>query len=303
MKLRRRFFESFIYIFMIITLVINMPTSISTWDNHPESEDVNVNQSLGSKIEQQNSETNKNNEQGKSAPTRYDKQKMDNFRSLFSSGKVTILMYHNITDGEEDYMSVHKDKFREQMKFIKDNGYNVISLDDLYAYYTEGTPIDDKSIIITFDDGYWNNYMNAYPVLKEFGFKATLFMITSMIDQKLYLNKDRLREMDANGFSIQSHTVSHLELNKMSYDQQFYELSESKKILEDILGKEIKYISFPYGQFNKDTIMITRKLNYNLAMGTVPEKAIRRNGLYNLNRIAVFGNTNIKQFEELLNKK
>ncbi|MPM30047.1 hypothetical protein SDC9_76589 [bioreactor metagenome] len=227
---------------------------------------------------------------------------MDNFRSLFSSGKVTILMYHNITDGKEDYMSVHKDKFKEQMQFIKDNGYNVISLDELYSYYTEGTPISDKSIIITFDDGYWNNYMYAYPVLKEFGFKATLFMITSMIDQKLYLNKDRIREMDANGFSIQSHTVNHLELNKMSYEEQLYELNQSKKTLEDLLGREVKYISFPYGQFNKETIMITRKLNYKLAMGTVREKAIRKNGLYNLNRIAVFGNTDIKQFEELLNK-
>lgn len=302
MKLGRRIFESFIYISMIIVLVMNMPTCISTWDNHLKSEDIKVNQSLGNKVEQENNNFNKKNESAKGSTARYDKEKMDNFRSLFSSGKVTILMYHNITDGKEDYMSVHKDKFKEQMQFIKDNGYNVISLDELYSYYTEGTPISDKSIIITFDDGYWNNYMYAYPVLKEFGFKATLFMITSMIDQKLYLNKDRIREMDANGFSIQSHTVNHLELNKMSYEEQLYELNQSKKTLEDLLGREVKYISFPYGQFNKETIMITRKLNYKLAMGTVREKAIRKNGLYNLNRIAVFGNTDIKQFEELLNK-
>jgi len=88
----------------------------------------------------------------------------------------------------------------------------------------------------------------------------------------------------------------------MSYEEQLYELNQSKKTLEDLLGREVKYISFPYGQFNKETIMITRKLNYKLAMGTVREKAIRKNGLYNLNRIAVFGNTDIKQFEELLNK-
>lgn len=281
---------------------MNMPTSISTWDNHPKIENIKVNKSLGNKVQHKDDNLNKKNESGRGYPAGYNKEKINNFRSLFSSGKVTILMYHNITDGQEDYMSVHKDKFREQMQFIKDNGYNVISLDELYAYYIKGTPISDKSIIITFDDGYWNNYMYAYPVLKEFGFKATLFMITSMIDQKMYLNKDRIREMDANGVSIQSHTVNHLELNKMPYEKQLYELRESKKVLEDILGKKIEYISFPYGQFNKETIMITRKLNYKLAMGTVREKAIRKNGLYNLNRIAVFGNTDIKQFEELLNK-
>lgn len=303
MKLGRRIFESFIYIFIIIVLVMNIPTCISTWDNHLKSEDIKLNQALGNKVEQENNSFNKKNESAKGSTAGYDKEKMDSFRSLFSSGKVTILMYHNISEGQEDYMNVPKYKFKEQMQFIKDNGYNVIGFDDLYSYYTDGTPIDDKSIIITFDDGYLNNYIYAYPILKEFGFEATLFMITSKIDQKFYLSKDMIKEMDSNGINIQSHTVSHPELSKLSYEEQLYELSESKKVLENILGREISYVSYPYGQFNKSSIMIAKKLHYKLAMGTIPEKAKRRNGLYNLNRIGVLGNLSIDQFKQLLNRE
>lgn len=189
------------------------------------------------------------------------------------------------------------------MKCLKENGYNVISLNELYQYYTEGTPIPKNSVVITFDDGYENNYVYAYPILKEFGYKATIFVITSKINETGYMTTDQLKELDKNGVDIEAHTVTHPKLGLLPTEKQLYELKESKVALESMLGRDIKYVAYPYGEFNKDTIRIVSKLNYKLGVGTVCQKARKRDGIYQLSRTGVSGKINIKQFKELFNKK
>lgn len=215
----------------------------------------------------------------------------------------TILMYHYIHEFKENHLCMPREKFREQMRYLKENGYNIISLDELYSYYADGTPIPDNAVVITFDDGYDDNYYFAYPILKEMGFKATIFVITSKIDQPLYLSTAQLKELDKSGMSIESHTVNHPELVKLSYNEQLFELSRSKTALESILGKNIKYLSYPFGGYNTDTVRIAEDLNYKMGFATVPEKAKKSNGIYTQNRINVGGPIDIEKFKQLLNKK
>ena len=125
-----------------------------------------------------------------------------------NNNKIPILMYHSISYEKGNTVRVPKENFKEQMKYLKDNNYTTLNLDELYIYMKTGKIIPKKPIVITFDDGYKDNYTNAYPILKEFKLKATVFVITDTIDTaKNYLTSNEIKSMDANNIRIESHTA------------------------------------------------------------------------------------------------
>jgi peptidoglycan/xylan/chitin deacetylase (PgdA/CDA1 family) len=305
MKTYRYFFRSCAYIAILIATIWNLSNSVNIEDNQSQPiVTVEFNQQLSNKEEVLKEEyTRKKKTSFKKIAYGVESQESLTNSSSASEKGVTILMYHYTSEKNETYMSVPKEKFREQMKYLKENGYTVIGLDELYSSYNEGISIPDNAVIITFDDGYANNYLYAYPILKEFGFKATIFMITSKINEPQYLTERQLKELDKNGIAIESHTVSHPQLGHLTYLKQLEELKNSKLTLESILGRKIKYIAYPYGEFNKDTIIIANDLDYKMGVTTVPSKAKKSNGLYTLNRIAVRAPIDMQHFKTLLIKK
>ena len=96
-----------------------------------------------------------------------------------------------------------------------------------------------KSILITFDDGYKDNYTNAFPILKELNMNATIFVVSSLINGETSMTSQQIKEMSDYGIDIESHTVSHKRLSEMSYNEQLEELSKSKKEIEEITGKSV----------------------------------------------------------------
>jgi peptidoglycan/xylan/chitin deacetylase (PgdA/CDA1 family) len=219
-------------------------------------------------------------------------------------GRIPVLMYHSIDYEAGNELRIPKEKFREQMKYLKDNGFNTLSVDELYSHLTLGTELPQKPIVITLDDGYVDNYINAYPVLKEFNQKAVVFMITKTIDTDYnYLTTEQILEMDKNGMSIEPHTVNHPELDKLPYSQQKMELEDSKKALEKLLGREMKYIAYPYGKYNNDTLKIAEEVGYKMAFSTKSGLAEKSNGMYKLNRIYVSEKHNLEQFKSFVNMK
>lgn len=215
---------------------------------------------------------------------------------------IPILMYHYVDYSPTNEMCVPKEKFAEQMKFLKEDGYTTLSMDEVYDYFSNNAPIPEKPIVITFDDGYVDNYTNAYPILKQLGFKATIFDITSTIDtNNKFINSNQIKELDKNGIRIEAHTVTHPRLSKLSYDEQYKELRDSKKKLEGILGREVKYLAYPYGEYNDDTIKALEQLGYKVAVTTFYGRARKSDGFYNLSRHAVSSKYEIEHFKELLN--
>ncbi len=169
---------------------------------------------------------------------------------------VPVLYYHLIDDhlyGPYPSMFVSPKEFDKQMAYLKSNGYTVISLDEIEqaARYT-------KPAIITFDDGYADNYTNAYPILKKYNFKATIFLISGLIGKPGYLNKEEIGKMQ-DLVSFQSHTVSHPYLTKLSAKLQDYELAESQKEIEAIAGRKVDALAYPIGDYNRQVIDITRR--------------------------------------------
>jgi peptidoglycan/xylan/chitin deacetylase (PgdA/CDA1 family) len=215
---------------------------------------------------------------------------------------IPILMYHSIEYEKGNELRLPVEKFREQMKYLKDKNYTTLNLDELYNFLVNNKAIPEKSVVITFDDGYEDNYKNAYPILKEFGFNACIFVITSTIDNdKSYLTSNQLRQMDANGIEIESHTLNHNDLSKLSYKDQIDTLEKSKEYIERTLNKKVKYIGYPFGKWNEDTIKATKKLGYSMAFTTIGGWAQKEEGIYTLNRVYISSNFGISEFKRRLN--
>ena len=220
---------------------------------------------------------------------------------IYNSQSIPVLYYHSIAYEEGNELRIPKEKFRQQMQYLKDNGYTTLSLDEFYNFLTENTPIPNKSVIITFDDGYRDNYENAFPILKEFGYKAAVFVITSAIDkEKEFLTSDELKEMSNSNIDIESHTLNHDNLSSLDYDAQINTLKDSKEFLEEILQKEVKYIAYPYGEWNDDTLKAAKSAGYNMAFTTVGGWSNKNQGIYTLNRVYVSNNHNMDEFKRRL---
>lgn len=214
---------------------------------------------------------------------------------------VPVLMYHSISYEKNNDLRVPKELFDEEMKYIKDNGYRALTLDELYMYISNNQPAPPKSVVITLDDGYEDNYTNAYPILKKYGLNATVFVITDTVDRSSsYMTSAQLKELQNNGIDIESHTVGHDDLSKLSYDGQMKTLSGSKDFLEKLLGKSVKYLAFPSGKSNSYTEKACKDSGYAMTFTTLPGKARPEQGIYKLHRVRVSSETNINGFKYLI---
>lgn len=179
---------------------------------------------------------------------------------------VPVLYYHLINDnlyGPYPSMFVSPGEFDKQMNYLKSNGYTVIGLDEI-----EQAARYAKPVIITFDDGYEDNYTNAYPILKKYNFKATVFLISSFMGKPGYLNEGQIHEMQ-DLISFQSHTITHSYLTRLSAEEVDHELAESKRVIEALTGDRVDALAYPIGDYNQQVIEITRRY-YKYAVLMVP---------------------------------
>ena len=187
--------------------------------------------------------------------------------------KIPVLMYHSISD-DKSSLSVSPSKFLEQMKFLRKSGYNSINFNQIYEE-------NRKPIIITFDDGYKDNLINALPILKEYNFISTCFVVSDFIgesnkwDEKKrgYLYKELLTKKDLvewlkHGMSIGSHGKTHKSLTKLDQKQIRSEIYNSKNEIQDYFGTAIDTFSYPFGQINKFSADVVKEI-YNFGVTTV----------------------------------
>jgi peptidoglycan/xylan/chitin deacetylase (PgdA/CDA1 family) len=188
---------------------------------------------------------------------------------------IPILTYHRFAEDCSSPLCMPAKTFERQMQYLKENGYHVITAEDLVAFlgYRRGLP--QKSVLITMDDGYRSVYNIAYPILKKYGFKATLFIYTSFVGvSKMAITWVQLKEMRANGFTIGSHTIYHSDLTnpKEGESEQEHiarikqELNGSKKIIDQKLGQDTYFLAYPFGYYDQRSIQMAKEAGYKLAM-------------------------------------
>jgi peptidoglycan/xylan/chitin deacetylase (PgdA/CDA1 family) len=222
---------------------------------------------------------------------------------------VPVLAYHKFSKNVSDRMTVREDAFEEQMAFLKRNGYRVIRLDDLFDFLDRKRPIPRKSVVITFDDGWRSMYEIAYPILKRYGYPATLFVYTDLIHPgNATLDWGKIREMARNGIDIQCHSKTHRSLGKLEdeetlqayFDAVKAELVESAKIIKRQLNKDVKYMAYPFGDTNSLLIAVLRKLGFQGGLTVVRAGNPFFSDNFRVGRSMIYGNFDLKDFRSNL---
>jgi len=169
-------------------------------------------------------------------------------KRIFRKRRTIILTYHRINNNEIDTeITVSIDNFKRQIKYLRDH-FNIIAVNEHIGELNDGENNFRDNVAITFDDGYRDNYQNAFPILKKFNVPATIFLITEPENKKQMLNKDELLLMKEYDIVFGSHTVSHPVLNEIGINQVSVELYESKKYLEKMLKCKIDLLAYPKGK-------------------------------------------------------
>lgn len=219
--------------------------------------------------------------------------------SKLSDKGVPVLMYHSISTNPSNSLCVSEKDFAAQMEWLKSQNYHTITVEQLNNALTKGTALPEKPVLITFDDGYRDNYIAAWPILKQNGLVGTFFIISNAIVPSR-IDWDELKDLIKHGNSIGSHTVNHLDLRTLSESQQESELRDSKKIMEERLGIKIISFCYPAGKYNKTTLSLLKKHDYKMAFTTDSGRVHTGDDMLELSRVRISGGMSLSSFKYLL---
>jgi peptidoglycan/xylan/chitin deacetylase (PgdA/CDA1 family) len=222
---------------------------------------------------------------------------------------VPILVYHNLAPEAKGRMVMASKAFEEQMRYLKAQGYRVVSLREFIEFARLGRQLPRKSVVLTFDDGYKAFKTSAYPILKELGFTATLFVYTDYVGGgRNALSWAELRELQTEGFDVEAHSKTHGDLRKATgeTDAQFArrmqaELGDPPALFQRNIGKTTHVLAFPYGATDDDVTKKTREFGYIAAF------TVRREGnpsfVFPLrgNRSQIYSEMTLQDFARNLN--
>ncbi len=222
--------------------------------------------------------------------------------------QVPILMYHYVSIPPADADIYRKDlsiapaDFASHLDRLQADGYTTISLYDFAAHLAQGSVLPEKPVIISFDDGYRDNYTNAFPALAERNMTAMFFVVTDFIDEErpAYFSWDMLREMRAGGMHIESHGRNHVTLKGQNADYLVWQALGSMETIEYELGKRPRFISYPAGEYDQSTIDIFNSAGYWAGLTTVQGATHDSNNLFELRRVRVRGTTTPDELSRLL---
>ena len=227
--------------------------------------------------------------------------------------EVPVVMYHRVINKSENEgihgTYIYENIFREHMKYLKDNNFSMITFEDLNNIgWRNRFDKNKKYIIITFDDGYVDNYELAFPILKEFNFKATIFLMGESTYNEWDVKADgeksfplmsveMIKEMQDYGIEFGAHTFNHPKLNKLSNDEIKHQIVDVKKPLEEKIGREIITFAYPYGILNDYAKKMVEEAGYTFGVATDSGSVCLSDDLYQIRRIAIFPNTNLFSFK------
>jgi len=222
---------------------------------------------------------------------------------------VPVLSYHNFSIDKTDKMTVSKASFEDQMQLLKERGYRVLSLDQLFDFFDFKKQIPSKSVVITIDDGWKSAYEIAFPVLKKYGYPVSLFIYTDLINStRKAMTWEQVRELADNGIDIQCHTITHRDLavaqDKESFKDYFdaveKEIVQSSNIIKKNTDRDCRYLAYPFGNSNNMVAAILKRNGFRGAF------TVRRGSNpffinnYRVNRSMIYGEYDLKKFEEAL---
>ncbi|SET37737.1 Polysaccharide deacetylase [Natronincola peptidivorans] len=229
--------------------------------------------------------------------------------------EVPVLVYHHLLEKKDLPSSPNEsiiavEDFRRQMELLNQHGFQTVSLDALKFFVKGEEPLPSKSVVITFDDGYKSNYIYAHPILKEYGFEATIFLITDYIaDETLEFDPSQLQyfsweeihsSQDVFNFASHTHNLHLLDSNNEGYliskpeDVVITDLVKSKELLNTT------HLAYPYGHYDEKILDVLQKLGFTTAYTVIEGNVQVGDNLFELKRWGIYYSTSLEIFEEKL---
>ena len=224
-----------------------------------------------------------------------------------SNKKVRVLMYHSISEhvGKEKHNKwrVKPKDFEKQMNWFYKNNWKSFTISELVKL----DEIPKKSFVVTFDDGFEDNFLNAFPILKKYNFKATIYLVpnektnqwevknTSVLSN--LLNNEQILQMQNSGLiEFGSHTLSHVNLSTINDEQLLNELKKSKEEVEKITNQECEAFAYPYGKFDDNIVNSVKRVGYKNA--TVVKRGLfkKDDDVFTIKRVGILGTESFFDF-------
>lgn len=235
--------------------------------------------------------------------------------------EMPVIMYHRVIKDETEkgvhgtYVTV--EQFEEQMKYLKKKGYETVTFKDLLNNrYKQRFDKDKKWIMLTFDDGYKDNYENAFPILKKYQFKGIIYILDGIEYNKwdvensenpekrfTLMNRDELLEMQNYGIEFGGHTCTHPRLTELSLEETKTEVINSKFNIEKTIGRELLSFAYPYGSLNEEIKKIPQEIGYRFAVATDSGSIVFSDDLFEIRRIGIFPTNNLFNFKRKVSGK
>jgi len=232
------------------------------------------------------------------------------YQSIYSREKyeIPVLLYHRVISDPSlagkhgTYVTTRQ--LEAHLEYLHKNNYTPITFEDLSMI--DRFDKDKKYVILTFDDGYEDNYTLLFPMLKKFNFKAVIFMVTGKKENTWdYLDEGRtfplleraqILEMNKYGIEFGAHTMNHVDLTKVEVAEARQEIEGSREALEDILGKKVTAFAYPYGSVNETVKELVKKAGFKYGIATVIGPLAIHEDTFNIRRIVTHPDTNLSRF-------
>lgn len=227
----------------------------------------------------------------------------------------TVLIYHRFGETEYPATDVPVDNFKEQMQYLRDNGYRVVPLTSIVEAVRSKKTLADKTVAITIDDGYSSTYTTAWPILQKFGYPFTVFFSVGAVDRhfKNFLTFPQIREMAAAGVDFEDHGYNHFRFGSRpaGLDDEEYkvwvkqDLAMSRERFKEELGHAPKILALPYGEYNKYVLDACREMGYEAIFSQDPGAISADSNIYTMPREPILGTdwSTMKHFAEVLRRK
>ncbi|MCX6733802.1 MAG: polysaccharide deacetylase family protein [Candidatus Peregrinibacteria bacterium] len=221
------------------------------------------------------------------------------------SVQVPILTYHyirTVTDKKDVLgarLSVTPAIFEEQLQTLVSEGYHSITLDDLNASWKSQFVLPTKPIILTFDDGYDDFYINAYPLLQKYQIKATAYIVPNFLNKVHYMTSAQIKELSRSPLiTIAAHTMNHADLRKTNTKVTTQEVLGSKVFLEKLIGKTVNHFAYPFGKYTDSTVKIVEKSGFTTATTMKRGNEHKEKDRLTTTRIEIIGGDSLEIFKK-----
>jgi peptidoglycan/xylan/chitin deacetylase (PgdA/CDA1 family) len=221
---------------------------------------------------------------------------------------VPILVYHNLGPQPKGRLTMGVATFEEEMRYLKTHGYRVVSLKEFVEFASLRRQLPRRSVVLTFDDG-WKPFREfAYPILKELGFTATLFIYTDFVGARSALTWEEIRQLGQEGFEIEAHSKTHSDLRRRPGESEAEhakrmqaELAQPLALFQRYLGRTSQILAYPYGAQDDDVLKRAKEYGYIAAF------TVRRQGaqsfvpLLTVHRSQIYSDMSLEEFAKNLN--